>query len=272
MKKFFLILLLLFPVWVFSIANPQPVLAVECASFLGTDPPLPKAGEGITLRFSRSDPLQTYEISVEGRFFTLGGNQTQITVGSFSLGKEYTLKIRPITLPRSDVCAEKWFKVMAANAQCSNTRVGEGVTSCGECNPGFSNRCCQRNPQGGSPAYFCYESTAEPPTNKPFEPLYCDPETKTEIDTGLGCVPVKNTTDFVAWLLKFALGIGGGIAFLLMIYGVFRIITSTGNPDSLKAGKETITSAVIGLLMIVFSIFLLQLIGVEILKIPGLGG
>lgn len=96
----------------------------------------------------------------------------------------------------------------------------------------------------------------------------CDPSK--EIETSLGCVNVDTPTAFVLWFLRFAIGIGGGIAFLLMLFGVFQIITSSGNPERLKAGQETITSAVIGLLMIIFSLFLLRLIGIEILQIfPG---
>ncbi|MDP3955117.1 MAG: hypothetical protein Q8Q15_02010 [bacterium] len=91
------------------------------------------------------------------------------------------------------------------------------------------------------------------------------------VDTALGCVPISNTNSFIAWLLKFAIGIGGGIAFILMLAGAFQIITSGGDPEKLKAGKELITSALMGLIMIIFSLFLLRLIGVQILQIPGFG-
>lgn len=89
------------------------------------------------------------------------------------------------------------------------------------------------------------------------------------IQTGLGCIPVGNTTDFIAWFLRWAIGIAGGIAFLLILYSGFQIITSGGDPEKLKAGKELLTSAIAGLILIIFSVFLLRLIGVEILKIPG---
>ncbi len=54
-----------------------------------------------------------------------------------------------------------------------------------------------------------------------------------------------------------------------MLFGAFQIMTSQGDPERLKAGKELIGSALAGLLMIIFSVFLLQLIGVQILQIPG---
>lgn len=91
------------------------------------------------------------------------------------------------------------------------------------------------------------------------------------IQTALGCIPTKDPTQFVAWLLKFAIGIGGGIAFLLIIFGAIKVLASAGNPESVKAGQEMITSALMGLLFIIFSLFLLQLIGVKILNIPGFG-
>lgn len=91
------------------------------------------------------------------------------------------------------------------------------------------------------------------------------------IETALGCISTESPTSLVVFLLRLALGIGGGIAFLLMLFGVFQIITSAGSPDRLKAGQELITSALIGLMMIIFSIFLLQLIGVQILGLNAFG-
>jgi uncharacterized protein (DUF2345 family) len=45
----------------------------------------------------------------------------------------------------------------------------------------------------------------------------------------------------------------------------FQILTSSGDPKKLSAGQELLTSAVSGLILIVFSIFALRLIGVNIL-------
>jgi len=48
------------------------------------------------------------------------------------------------------------------------------------------------------------------------------------------------------------------------------IITSGGNPQRLQAGKELLTAAVMGVVLLLFGAYILNLIGVEILKIPGL--
>lgn len=107
--------------------------------------------------------------------------------------------------------------------------------------------------------------------------IKCDPDTgqiyKTGEDgadaakgirTAIGCIST-DPADFVRSILRFALGIGGGIAFLLMVFGSFQMITSAGNPDSLKAGQERFRDAIIGLLFIIFAVLLLKIVGVDIL-------
>jgi len=89
-----------------------------------------------------------------------------------------------------------------------------------------------------------------------------------KINTALGCVPVK-IDSFVKWLLPSLFGVAGGIAFLLMVYGFISLATSGGQPEKVKGAQETITSAITGLVVAVFSLFILRLIAVDILKIPG---
>ena len=48
-------------------------------------------------------------------------------------------------------------------------------------------------------------------------------------------------------------------------------MTSQGNPEAVKAATEQLTSAIIGLLFIILSFVILEIIGVDILKIPGFG-
>ncbi len=86
--------------------------------------------------------------------------------------------------------------------------------------------------------------------------------------TAFGCIKT-DPGSFVAEVLRVGIGIGGGIAFLLILFGGFQILTSAGNPEQLAAGRELVTSAITGLLLIIFSVFLLRLIGYNILGIPG---
>lgn len=95
----------------------------------------------------------------------------------------------------------------------------------------------------------------------------------TGINTALGCI--STTADpgqgsFFEAILKIAIGLGGGLALVLMLYGVFIVTTSAGIPDKLKEGGDVITSAVTGLIFIILSVFLLNFIGINILGLPGL--
>ncbi len=96
----------------------------------------------------------------------------------------------------------------------------------------------------------------------------CGTDKNPAIATAIGCIHT-NPAALVKDVLTFAVGIGGGLAFLMMLLGAFQMITSAGNPETLQAGKERFTSAIIGLLFIIFTVLLLQIIGVGILAIPG---
>lgn len=87
-----------------------------------------------------------------------------------------------------------------------------------------------------------------------------------------GCFSTDPTAaPFVRSILTLVVGVAGGIAFLSFLSGCVAVLTSTGNPEKLSSGKETIISSLVGLLLIIFSIFLLKVVGVDILKIPGFG-
>lgn len=89
------------------------------------------------------------------------------------------------------------------------------------------------------------------------------------IDTAIGKIPV-DPTSFTQSFLSLGIGLGGSIALILMLYGFFNLAISAGIPDKVKASQEIITSAVGGLLFIIFSVILMQIIGVNLIGIPGL--
>ncbi len=93
-----------------------------------------------------------------------------------------------------------------------------------------------------------------------------------QVETAIGCISTKadGANSFFNSIIKIAVGLGGGLALILMLYGVFIVTTSAGIPDKLKSGSEIITSAIAGLIFILLSVFLLNLIGINILGLPGL--
>lgn len=88
--------------------------------------------------------------------------------------------------------------------------------------------------------------------------------------TAVGCIPT-DPTKMIQTLMKIGLLVGGGASLLITLTGALILSTSQGDPKKTSESKELITSALIGLVFIIFSVSVLQLIGVQILRIPGFG-
>ncbi|HEX9817869.1 MAG TPA: pilin [Patescibacteria group bacterium] len=104
--------------------------------------------------------------------------------------------------------------------------------------------------------------------------LKCVGGDKTGVDglwTAIGCIPV-NPQGVIKTLIQLGLSIGGGVTLLLILAGAFRLSVSAGDPKQAEEAREQITSAVIGLLFIIFSVTMLRFIGIQFLQIPGFGG
>ncbi len=99
-----------------------------------------------------------------------------------------------------------------------------------------------------------------------YDPLT---ENNTKVKTALGAIPI-DINALAQWFFNNMLGIIGALALLLMVSASFKILTSSGDANKIKEGRETFTSVVTGLVFIIFSLFLLKFIGIDILHIPGL--
>jgi hypothetical protein len=89
-------------------------------------------------------------------------------------------------------------------------------------------------------------------------------------ETELGCLP-NDPIQFIAKFYSIGLGIIGGVGVLFIIYGGYLIMTAAGNPMRLREGQGYVKYAIIGILLAVFGYVLVQVITVDILKIPGFG-
>ncbi|MFZ5438324.1 MAG: hypothetical protein ACOZAK_04710 [Patescibacteria group bacterium] len=89
--------------------------------------------------------------------------------------------------------------------------------------------------------------------------------------TAIGCIPAKPDS-IIKTFITVGLSVGGGATFLLILAGAFRLSVSQGDPQATKDAKEQITSAIIGMVFIIFSITMLRFIGVNLFQIPGFGG
>lgn len=93
---------------------------------------------------------------------------------------------------------------------------------------------------------------------------------KEKIFTAVGCVRVSGS-GLAADLIKLMLGVGGGVSLLSFLSAAFKLTTSQGDTTKVKEAKELLTASVSGLLFIIFSVIILEFLGVQILHIPGLG-
>lgn len=88
--------------------------------------------------------------------------------------------------------------------------------------------------------------------------------------TAVGCIPT-DAESMLQVLIRIGLMVGGGIALLIILAGAFILSISQGDPKKTSEAKDMITAALIGLIFIIFSVSILQFIGVQIFKIPDFG-
>lgn len=98
----------------------------------------------------------------------------------------------------------------------------------------------------------------------PFDP------TQNYIPTALGCIPTQPGA-LASATITLLIGIGSGLALFFIIFGSGKLILSQGNPEAINQAKEVITSAIIGLVFIVLSVTILQIVGFDILRLGELG-
>lgn len=80
--------------------------------------------------------------------------------------------------------------------------------------------------------------------------------------TSFPAAKVGNIGRIVSLALPLALT-GAGLIFLVVtLFAAFKILTSGDNPDALKKAYGSITTAVLGLIIVVASFLAIQLLGV----------
>lgn len=219
----------------------------SCTAWIGDKPgetPIIQPGDNITFHASGQSfsTTKSYSISVDtvsyGNGFTISQNPNEITF--------------PFT-----------------TASLSN---GTHVVSVQEAPDGFLATLYK------APKTLCSTTFAigylGAPTEAPKTPkIPCfekDANGKCIIATAIGPIST-GTTSFIENLFKILLGFAGGIATLLIIAAGYKLMTSQGEAEKIKEARESLTSAIVGLLFIIFSLVILQIIGADILKIPGFG-
>ncbi len=149
-----------------------------------------------------------------------------------------------------------------------NARYSPGVSSGVECDPSKQTAC--DSGQICLPDTSLQKFTCQSPDNQSqFNQVICG-ITGSSCQTALGNINTK-PFNFITWAFSLILSISGGIALILIIISGYRVLASQGNPEALKGAREQLTAAIVGLLFVIFALVILQIIGYDILRIPGFG-
>lgn len=136
----------------------------------------------------------------------------------------------------------------------SNTPTPPPRTTCDKC--GWCNKTASPSP---------------PPPPRWQECMNCM-NTPRRYWTVFGCLSTDPSAGpFTQSLLKIVFGVAGGAAFLSFLAGSVLVLTSSGNSEMVQTGKEIITSSLIGIGLVILSVFLMRVVGVTIFQIPGFG-
>lgn len=90
------------------------------------------------------------------------------------------------------------------------------------------------------------------------------------VASALGNLPT-DPNKFIVTIFAILLSVSGGIALLLIIKAGYQLMTSQGKPQQIQEGRDQLVAAIVGLVFLIFSFVILQLIGFDILHIPGFG-
>lgn len=81
---------------------------------------------------------------------------------------------------------------------------------------------------------------------------------------GLDINTDQNLDQIVAWLYTFIVLISGLAAFIMIVWGGVQWLTSQGNPTATGDAKDKIQKALLGLLLVLISFLILQIINPEL--------
>jgi len=128
-------------------------------------------------------------------------------------------------------------------AQCPQKGFAPGMAGGSlVCKPGFPQVLCRLNPNA----------------------LDEDPD---GVDTAIGCIPITDINATTAFFLRWALGIGGGIALFLISVSAIKIMTTRGDPKRVQDARDTLSAAIAGIVIIVLSVFLVRFLTETLLRL-----
>jgi hypothetical protein len=110
------------------------------------------------------------------------------------------------------------------------------------------------------------------PTQVPPPPPVCANDLNTygqctRVNTAIG--PVNADQGIIYSIFIVILSMSGGVLVLTIIYAGYLMLSSRGNPEQVQKARETLTSAIVGFIFIIFSYLIFGVITADILHLPG---
>lgn len=103
-------------------------------------------------------------------------------------------------------------------------------------------------------------------------PVICQtPKLEPGINTAIGCIPMITQTVFLNFIILWSIGVSGGIGLILLGYASFLIIVDLRDPRRKSLGREMFWSTLMGILLLITSVYLLNAIGIGILGLIQVG-
>jgi hypothetical protein len=137
---------------------------------------------------------------------------------------------------------------------------GTGCSSDDDCLGNPSGRYCLPNKTGELSCQESEEKLAINPCVAKDNDYVCQ--------TAIGAIGTS-AGKFAESVIQLILGLAGLVLLFMIILNGYKFMTSQGDPEKVKEARESITAAVAGILLIIFSIVVLQLITVDVLHLPG---
>lgn len=81
-----------------------------------------------------------------------------------------------------------------------------------------------------------------------------------DIETKYGIATLKGLEGLFANVISVVLGLSGIVLFLMLISGGFKYLTSSGDPKSMEGASKTISSAIIGVTVLILSLLIFRVI------------
>lgn len=81
--------------------------------------------------------------------------------------------------------------------------------------------------------------------------------------SAFGCIPFK-VEGFVNWFVSFAIAFAGIVSMYCLVLNSLRMQLSRGDAQGIEKARQNIVSCILGILLIIFSVFILRIAGIAL--------